>query len=126
MKRRVFARLGLGLGLGCSLILAASGAWSQASSSTARPKSVPPESLSTPSKGLGVSDSVLTARAKIALMRADHIDSNDVHVSTSGGVVKLEGHVSTAEQKQKAGDTVQSLDGVTAVQNDLVVGGGEK
>jgi len=58
-----------------------------------------------------------------AIAKRDHVDSNNVHVTTAGGVVKLEGHVAAAAQKQAAGDAVQSLDGVTAVQNDLTVEG---
>ncbi|MGN6666094.1 MAG: BON domain-containing protein [Trinickia sp.] len=49
------------------------------------------------------------------------MNSGDVHVMTKGGVVKLTGHVASAQQKQKAGDIVQGLDGVTAVQNELTV-----
>lgn len=118
MKLSALTRAGLGLGL----ILAAGGAWSQASSG-ARP---PPHSLSAPSKGSGVSDSVITARAKAALLGASHVKGNDVHVTTQGGVVTLTGHVSSTAEKQKAGDIVQGLNGVTAVQNNLAVSGAEK
>lgn len=122
MKQGTLKRFGLTVGLGFSLALMASEAWCQASSTMPR-KAVPPESLSTPSRGIGVNDGIITARAKMALLRAVHVDSNNVHVTTAGGVVKLEGHVANAEQKQAAGDAVQSLDGVTAVQNDLTVEG---
>jgi osmotically-inducible protein OsmY len=40
--------------------------------------------------------------------------------------VTLTGHVSSAAEKQKAGDIVQGLNGVTAVQNNLAVSGAEK
>jgi osmotically-inducible protein OsmY len=40
--------------------------------------------------------------------------------------VKLTGHVASAAQKQKAGEVVQGLDGVTTVENDLAIGGAEK
>lgn len=107
-------------GLGFGLMLAVGAAWSQASSDETQPK-VPPHSLSTPPRGSGVSDSVITARAKVALLGAGHLNSGDVHVMTKGGVVRLTGHVASVEQKQKAQDVVQGLDGVTAVQNDLTV-----
>lgn len=110
MKRKALTFAGLGMGF----MLAAGGAWAQVSS-------VPPESLSTPSHGSGVSDSVITARAKVALLGVGHLNSGDVHVMTKGGVVKLTGRVASAQQKQKAGEVVQGLDGVTAVQNDLTV-----
>lgn len=116
MKSTALTRAGLAI----CLMLMAGEAWSQASSGGTQPK-VAPESLSTPSQGSGVSDSVITARAKAALLGAKHVNSGDVHVMTKGGVVKLTGHVASEEQKRKAGETVQSLDGVTAVQNDLTV-----
>lgn len=115
MKTRAWVNAAL-----ASLMLAAGGAWSQQSDSP--PLRKPPESLSVPSHGSGVSDTVLTARAKIALLGAAHVDSNDVHVATQGGVVRLTGHVASAEQKQKAGAVVQGLDGIRAVQNELTVG----
>jgi osmotically-inducible protein OsmY len=122
MKQGTLKRFSVTVGLGFSLTLMANSAWCQASNAM-RPKAVPPESLSTPSRGIGVNDGIISARAKTALLRADHVDSNNVHVTTAGGVVKLEGHVAAAAQKQAAGDAVQSLDGVTAVQNDLTVEG---
>ena len=65
-------------------------------------------------------------RVKLALLRADNVDAGDVHVTTTGGAVKLTGHVASAAQKQKAGEVVQGLDGVTTVENDLAIGGAEK
>lgn len=113
-------------GLGMALVLASGAARPQASSGAMPPKVVPPESLSVPAHGTGVSDSVITARAKMALLRADHVDSGDVHVATSGSVVTLTGHVASAAQKQKADDVVEGLDGVSAVHNELAVRGSSK
>ena len=112
-------------GLCLSLMVVATGAWGQASSEATQPK-VPPESLSVPSQGSGLSDSVITARAKAALIGADHVHAGDVHVTTTGAVVTLTGHVASAMEKQAAEDTVQRLDGVTAVRNELAVGGAAK
>ena len=56
MKIQALTRPGLCL----SLVVAAAGAWGQASSEAAPPK-VPPESLSIPSQGSGLSDTVITA-----------------------------------------------------------------
>ncbi|WP_162878079.1 BON domain-containing protein [Trinickia diaoshuihuensis] len=117
MKRRALMVAGLGF----ALSLASGGAWSQASSGAMAPQVVPPESLSVPSQGSGVGDSVITARAKMALLRADNLDTGDVHVATHGSIVTLSGHVANAAQKQKAGDVVGGLDGVTAVRNELEV-----
>lgn len=114
------------VGLGTPLMLAAGGAWSQASSGTMPAQAVPPHSLSVPSQGSGVSDSVITARAKMALLGAKDTDAADVHVTTSGGVVMLTGHVASATQKQKAEDVVRGLDGVTEVHNALAVQGPSK
>ena len=113
-------------GLCFALSSASGGAWSQASSGAMPPQVVPPESLSVPSQGSGVGDSVITARAKVALLRADDLDTGDVHVSTHGSVVTLSGHVANAAQKRKAGDVVGGLDGVTAVRNELEVKGTAK
>jgi hypothetical protein len=121
MKIQALTRPGLCL----SLLLAAGGAWGQASSEAVPPKRAP-ESLTVPSQSSGVSDSIITARAKAALMGADHVPSGDVHVTTNGGVVTLRGHVASVVEKQAAQSTVQKLDDVTAVRNDLVVDGTAK
>ncbi len=112
-------------GLCLSFVLAAGGAWGQASSGTV-PRKVAPETLSVPAQGSGLSDSVITARAKAALMGTDHVHSGDVHVTTTGAIVKLTGHVASAAEKQAAEEAVQKLDGVTAVRNELVIDGAAK
>ena len=121
MKIQALIRPGLCL----SFVLAAGGAWGQAGSEAVPPK-VAPESLTVPSQSSGLSDSAITARAKAALMSAGHVHASHVHVTTTGGVVTLTGHVAHAAEKQAAGDTVQKLDGVTAVHNALVVDGADK
>jgi hyperosmotically inducible protein len=123
MKLKAFARIGLGTAL---MLLAAEGAWAQASSGTMPPKVVPPHSLSVPSQSSGLSDSVITAHAKIALLGAKGTDAGDIHVTTNGGVVMLTGHVASATEKQKAEQVVRGLDGVTEVQNALSVQGSSK
>jgi osmotically-inducible protein OsmY len=90
------------------------------------PGTAPPESLSVPTQNSGTADTILTARAKAALVGASGVDSGDVHVTTTRGVVRLTGRVPTRAQRDKAGQAVQSLDGVNAVQNDLIVGGPAK
>lgn len=71
-----------------------------------------------------------TARAKAALVNAGHVTATKVHVTTTGGaakrVVKFTGRVASAAKEQKAGDALQALDGVTSVQNQLVVDPAEK
>lgn len=116
MKIQALTRPGLCL----SFMLAASGAWGQPSSGAAPPK-VAPESLTVPSQSSGLSDSIITARAKAALMGTDHVHASNVHVTTTGGVVTLTGQVAEAAERQAAEDAVQRLDGVTAVHNQLMV-----
>jgi len=107
-------------------ILASGATLAQPSSGAMPPGTAPPESLSVPTQSSGTGDTILTARAKAALVGASGVDSGDVHVTTTHGLVRLTGRVATRAQKDKAGQTVQSLDGVNAVQNDLVVGGAAK
>jgi hyperosmotically inducible protein len=90
------------------------------------PKAVPPHSLSVPSQSSAVSDSVITARAKMALLGAHGTDAGSVHVTTNGGVVLLTGHVASATQKQKVDEVVRGLDGVTDVHNELAIQGSSK
>jgi hyperosmotically inducible protein len=108
----------------CSM-LGASTAFAQASSGAMQPNT-PPHSLSQPQKGNGAGDAVITARAKAALLSAHGVDSNNVHVTTTRGVVKLTGHVADSTQKRNAEEAVQKLDGVTAVRNELTVDGATK
>ena len=56
-----------------------------------------------------------------ALRRSAAVDSDNVHVSTTGSTVELFGHVSSATQRDEAGQAAWSVPGVTHVANNLRV-----
>ena len=67
-----------------------------------------------------ISDTALTAKIKATLMSDDNIKSSDIHVTTTNGVVTLEGAVSSADAKAAAETAVRSIEGVKSVDNNLV------
>jgi hyperosmotically inducible protein len=69
----------------------------------------------------GVSDSWLTAKAKIALFADDRVKGRQVNVETNGGVVTLRGKVDTADAKAAAESIAKGVDGVRSVKNELQV-----
>jgi osmotically-inducible protein OsmY len=62
-------------------------------------------------------DAWITMRAKIALMRADDVDADDLNVDTRNGIVTLHGTVETAAEKAEAGRVARGIDGVKGVNN---------
>ena len=68
-----------------------------------------------------VSDSVLTARVKAALLRERGIKSTGVHVESSQGRVLLSGFVDTEEQKQRVLRVASRIEGVREVRDGLNV-----
>ena len=68
-----------------------------------------------------VSDSVLTARVKAALLRERGIKSTGVHVESSQGRVLLSGFVDTEEQKQRVLRVASRIEGVREVRDGLDV-----
>lgn len=72
-------------------------------------------------KAADTPDSWLTAKAKVALMTTEGIRTSHLNVDTVKGVVTLHGQVPKADQKAKAAEVVEKLDGVKAVKNLLQV-----
>ena len=70
--------------------------------------------------GAVITDTALTARIKATLMSDDNIKSSDIDVTTTNGVVTLEGTVSSADAKAAAETAVRSIEGVKNVDNNLV------
>ena len=68
-----------------------------------------------------VSDSVVTARVKAALLRERGIKSTGVHVESSQGRVLLSGFVDTEEQKQRVLRVASRIEGVREVRDGLNV-----
>ncbi len=67
-----------------------------------------------------VTDTALTAMVKTRLMSEEGIRSSDISVTTTNGVVTLEGEVSSSSAKSAAEAAAKSVEGVKSVYNNLV------
>ena len=67
-----------------------------------------------------VSDSVITARVKSALLAEKDVNSFDIDVETFNGTVQLSGFVSSQWQIDKAVQIVESVNSVKHVKNNLI------
>jgi len=68
-------------------------------------------------------DSMLTAKAKTALLRNEETKHSTIHVSTESGVVTLSGAVNSKERAEQAQEVVAQIDGVKNIRNDLTYPG---
>ena len=66
-------------------------------------------------------DSVLTAKAKIALFADEQVKGRLITVETVKGVVILRGKIDSSESRVRASSVVEALPGVKRVRNDLQV-----
>lgn len=66
-------------------------------------------------------DSVLTAKAKIALFADEQVKGRLITVETVKGVVILRGKIDSSESRARASSVVEALAGVKRVRNDLQV-----
>jgi len=73
------------------------------------------------STGQTVDDSVLTARAKAALIENKDTKAHNINVEVYKGEVQLNGFVASSQEKAAAAATVKRVDGVTGVRNNLQV-----
>ena len=71
--------------------------------------------------GSGTSDTVITAKAKAALLGAKGVHGSHIKVTTEQGVVTLSGRVPRADEKARAASVVQGVAGVVRVDNTLNV-----
>ncbi len=71
--------------------------------------------------GKEASDSWITMRTKLTLLANEKVSSPDVHVTTKGGVITLQGKVATDEAKQAAEADARKIAGAKKVVNRLVV-----
>jgi hyperosmotically inducible periplasmic protein len=67
-----------------------------------------------------VTDTALTAMVKTRLMSEEGVKSSDISVTTTNGVVTLEGEVSSPSAKSAAEAAAKSVEGVKSVDNNLV------
>jgi len=56
---------------------------------------------------------------KAALLNTPNLNSTHISVTTKNGVVRMDGSVGSAIQSQLAEKTVENLDGVDKVENNL-------
>lgn len=109
MKQQTLAlAIALGLALAPGLALADSG-------------SGHPDALQKASNYL--TDAAITGKLKTELLTEKGLDSGNIHVETSRGVVTLSGTVPTEAQSQLAESVVKHTDGVKDVHNALKVRG---
>lgn len=69
--------------------------------------------------GAADSDADITQRVESALQSNPDTESAAIKVSTSDGVVQLAGFVNSNQQRDAAGDTASSVQGVRHLDNDL-------
>lgn len=68
-----------------------------------------------------VADTAITAKVKTTLMSVDSLNKSDISVTTTNGVVTLEGTASSADAKVMAGTDTLKVEGVKSVDNNLKV-----
>jgi hyperosmotically inducible protein len=76
------------------------------------------------SAGEYVDDKALGAKIKTALARDPQVKAHQVNVTAFRGDVQLSGFVDSQEQKARASEIVQNMEGVKELHNDLVVATG--
>lgn len=73
------------------------------------------------SLGTKLDDSMVTGKVKAALMDAADVKSMQINVETKNGVTQLAGFVTSEGMKDRAGKIAAGVDGVTHVDNVLLV-----
>lgn len=74
---------------------------------------------SSDSMGAAVSDTAITSKIKIKLMSKKILKKSDIKVTTTNGVVTLDGKASSSKAKSVAEAAAKSVDGVKSVDNNL-------
>lgn len=73
------------------------------------------------STGEYVDDSVITTKVKTAIFNEPTLKTFQINVKTFKSVVQLSGFVDSAQSVSKAGQIAKGVEGVSSVENDLVV-----
>lgn len=71
------------------------------------------------SLGAAIDDTVITAKVKANLMHTNGLRHSDIDVTTTNGVVTLEGSATSKEAKSLAESATKSVEGVKSVDNNL-------
>jgi hypothetical protein len=71
--------------------------------------------------GAGANDLWLWTKTKAALGTADDLRDSTINVDVENDVVMLTGTVASAQQKIRAGEVAQKVEGVKSVRNNLTV-----
>jgi len=66
-----------------------------------------------------IDDTAITAKVKAALSRERHLKTSSISVTTTNGVVTLDGAASSAKAKSLAGTVAVTIEGVKSVDNNL-------
>lgn len=69
--------------------------------------------------GAAIADTAITAKVKTQLMSEDSLKDSDIHVTTTNGVVTLQGPANNANDKALAATIAKSVEGVRSVDNEL-------
>jgi len=72
--------------------------------------------------GQGIADTWITTKVKSTFMYSSNVDSSDINVSTSSGVVTLSGNVASGAEQALAIELAQNIRGVNSVvSKDLLI-----
>lgn len=73
------------------------------------------------SLGAAVTDTAITAKVKAALMGKDSLKKSSIKVTTTNGVVTLDGTASSSNAKSAAENAAKAVEGVKSVDNNLKI-----
>lgn len=73
------------------------------------------------SAGQYIDNSVITTKVKTAIFNEPTLKSLQITVESFKGEVQLSGFVDSAQSAKKAGELARSVEGVVAVENNLIV-----
>lgn len=73
------------------------------------------------STGQYLDDTAITSKVKAKILQDEDLKVLQIGVTTYNGTVQLSGFVDTAAAKARASQVVRTVEGVRAVENDLVV-----
>ena len=71
--------------------------------------------------GMAIDDSVITTKAKSALLADTTVKGSQINVETDKGVVSLSGMVDNERQRERAVSIVKGIDGVKSVDNRMTL-----